>query len=73
MKTSALCRSIVIAGFVLGGAAMGRAHAASLSPDEARQIATDAYIYGYSLITSDVTGAAFTNVKAPDPRTFQRR
>lgn len=71
MKAPAMIQSIVIAGFVLGGSAVGRAHAASLSPDEARKIATDAYIYGYALITSDVTGAAFTNVKAPEPRTFQ--
>jgi uncharacterized protein (TIGR03000 family) len=37
----------------------------------AREIAEEAYIYGYSLITSDVTRAAFINVKAPDPKTFQ--
>ena len=29
------------------------------------------YIYGYSLITTEVTRTAFINVKAPDPRTFQ--
>jgi len=43
----------------------------ALTPDEAAKIATDAYIYGYALITSDVTRAAFINVKAPSPRTFQ--
>jgi hypothetical protein len=41
------------------------------TPQEAQKIGVNAYIYGYSLITSDVTGAAFINVKAPDPRTFQ--
>ena len=31
------------------------AQAQGLSSEEARQIAEDAYIYGYSLITTDVT------------------
>jgi hypothetical protein len=47
------------------------AEAQSISADEAHQIAIDAYIYGYSLITSDVTRAAFINTKAPSPETFQ--
>jgi hypothetical protein len=42
-----------------------------LSPQAAQKIGVDAYIYGYSLITSDLTRAAFINVKGPDPRTFQ--
>ena len=71
MQTSALFRSIVIAGIVLWAMTPSPLHAANLTSEEGRQIATDAYIYGYSLITSDVTRAAFTNVKAPDPRTFQ--
>ncbi len=71
MQTSALFRSIVIAGIVLWAMTTSPLHAANLTSEEGRQIATDAYIYGYSLITSDVTRAAFTNVKAPDPRTFQ--
>ena len=36
--------------------------AQSLSPDEARAIAIDAYIYGYSLITTEVTRVQMTNV-----------
>jgi hypothetical protein len=44
---------------------------ADLTPDEAQKIGITAYIYGYSLITSDLTEAAFINVKAPDPKTFQ--
>jgi len=71
MQTSALFRSIVIAGIVLWAMTPSPLRAANLTPEEARQIAIDAYIYGYSLITSDVTHAAFTNVRAPDPRTFQ--
>jgi hypothetical protein len=42
-----------------------------LGPQDAQKIGIDAYIYGYALITSDVTREAFVNVKAPDPRTFQ--
>ena len=42
-----------------------------LTPQEAQKIGVDAYIYGYPLITSDVTEEAFVNVKAPDPETFQ--
>ncbi len=37
-------------------------YAQSLSPAEVRQIAEDAYIYGYSLITSEVTRVQTTNV-----------
>lgn len=38
------------------------AHAQSLSPAEAREIAEDTYIYGYSLITTEVTRVQMTNV-----------
>jgi hypothetical protein len=34
------------------------AKAQSLSPTEARQIAEDAYVYGYSLITTEITPRA---------------
>ena len=67
MQTSALFRSIVSAGIVLWAVTPCPLHAADLTSEEARQIATDAYIYGYSLMTSDVTREAFINVKAPDP------
>jgi len=62
MKTSALLRSIVFAGLVVGGTTLGRAHAAPLTPEKARQIAMDSYIYGYSLITTEVTRVQMTNV-----------
>jgi hypothetical protein len=45
--------------------------AAELSPQEAKKIAIDAYIYGYALMTSDVTKKAFINTVAPNPETFQ--
>jgi hypothetical protein len=45
--------------------------AADLSPQEAKKIAIDAYVYGYALMTSDVTEKAFVNTTAPNPETFQ--
>lgn len=42
------------------------ARAQSLSPADARQIAEDAYIYGYSLITTEVTRLQGTNFAKPD-------
>jgi hypothetical protein len=45
--------------------------AADLTPQEAKKVAVEAYIYGYSLMTSDVTEKAFINTIAPNPRTFQ--
>jgi hypothetical protein len=38
------------------------ANAQSLSPAEAQQIATDAYVYGYSLVTTEVTRVQMSNV-----------
>jgi hypothetical protein len=35
---------------------------AAISPEEAKQIALDAYIYGYSLVTTDVTRVQMSNV-----------
>ena len=45
--------------------------AADLTPQEAKKIAVEAYIYGYALMTSDVTEKAFINTVGPDPKTFQ--
>jgi hypothetical protein len=42
------------------------AKAQSLSPTEARQIAEDAYVYGYSLITTEVTRVQGSNLAKPD-------
>lgn len=36
--------------------------AQALTPEEAEAIAMDAYIYGYSLITTEVTRVQMTNV-----------
>jgi hypothetical protein len=43
------------------------ASAQSLSPAEARQIAEDAYVYGYSLITTEVTRVQGTNIAKAEP------
>jgi hypothetical protein len=40
--------------------------AEALSPVDARQIAEDAYVYGYSLITTEVTRIQGTNFAKPD-------
>lgn len=37
----------------------------ALSPQEARQIAEDAYVYGYSLVTMEMTRRVMTNVREP--------
>lgn len=62
--------------FIAGASALLMAtlvptQAADLSPQEAKKIAIDAYIYGYALMTSDVTEKAFINTTAPNPETFQ--
>ena len=38
---------------------------------EASSIAHQAYIYGYPLVTTKITGLAFVNTAKPDPRTLQ--
>jgi hypothetical protein len=41
-------------------------HAQDMTPDEARQIAKDAYVYGYPLITMEMTRRVMTNVREPE-------
>jgi hypothetical protein len=38
---------------------------------EASSIAQEAYLYGYPLVTTKITGLAFINTAKPDPRTLQ--
>lgn len=57
-RTATLGGLTALAGAPIGSAA----RAQSLSPAEARQIAEDAYIYGYSLITTEVTRVQMSNV-----------
>jgi len=42
-----------------------------MTEQEAAGIATDAYIYGYALVTTKMTSLAFTNTIKADPATFQ--
>ena len=40
-------------------------NSSAVTPDEAAKVATDAYIYGYPLITMEMTRRVSTNVAAP--------
>jgi hypothetical protein len=73
-RTHALWRRRCVAGIALGSLmvfAAVPALADARTPQEAKQIAIDSYIYGYTLITSDVTEKAFTNTTAPNPKTLR--
>jgi hypothetical protein len=50
------------AALVLGSNSTKSSAQTSVSPQEAAEIAIDAYIYGYSLITTEVTRVQMTNV-----------
>ncbi len=54
--------SAVVAGLVLGSAP---ASGAAVSEQEAAQIGTDAYIYGYPLVTMEMTRRVLTNSAEP--------
>src|SRR5262245_54595167 len=56
-----MIRSLVVAAALLV-LATGAAHAQADAVKEAVEIATEAYVYGYSLITTDVTRVQMTNV-----------
>jgi hypothetical protein len=58
--------ALATGGAVTNLAMSSRAHAQSLSPADARQIAEDAYIYGYSLVTTDVTRVQGSNLLKPE-------
>ena len=64
MSMLSTAASRAFAAFI-GGLLMASASAASaqsLTPSEAKAIAEDAYIYGYSLITTEVTRVQMSNV-----------
>jgi hypothetical protein len=54
----------VMAIFMMTGC--GNLNAPTLRPEEAMEIAMDAYIYGYPLVTFDMARQQETNVAAPD-------
>lgn len=66
MKKTCNMFTSVLAAFVITTALVAcTAHtksAPTLTPDEVQQIAVDAYIYGYSLVTTDVTRMQMSNV-----------
>ena len=43
----------------------------AMTPHEAQKIGADAYVYGYALITSEITRQTFTNVATPSVQTLQ--
>lgn len=44
----------------------GQSGSGQLTPDEAKAIALDAYVYGYSLVTVEMTRRVMTNVDKPE-------
>lgn len=66
MRTKQMLRSIAVAAFVMTVCALP-ARAQSVSTDEAKSIAEDAYIYGYSLISVEMSRKVMTNVEKPAP------
>ena len=56
----------LFAGFLLSVGFAGAGVAQTPSPQEAAKIAMDAYLYGYSLITTEVTRVQMTNVAEVD-------
>jgi hypothetical protein len=64
MKLRQTLLAIVLTSF--GLAASEAAEQDSVTPQEAREIAMDAYIYGYSLITTEVTRVQMTNVPSAE-------
>ena len=64
MKKHLLLSAITLAG--LSAASLQTTWAGELSASDAQQIATDAYVYGYSLVTTDVTRIQMSNVGKAD-------
>lgn len=58
------CALAILAALALGSGVVSPARAA-LTADETVRLATDAYIYGYPLVTMEYTRRALTNVVAP--------
>jgi|GEM_PF-4219052 len=62
-------RGTLAAAFAAAYHAGSAALAAGVSPDEARAIARDAYIYAYPMVMMEVSGKISTNVTAPHGNT----
>jgi hypothetical protein len=61
-KTMALSLGLLLS-VALAPAAMVQSASPAITEQEAQAIATDAYIYFYSLVTMDVTRRQFTNIE----------
>ena len=57
---------LILASAILALAAAPMGASAEVAPQEAVAIATDAYVYGYSLVTTDVTRIQMSNVAKVD-------
>lgn len=66
MQIHYLARSAILASLALAPMAVN-AQPGTPNVQEAVAIATDAYVYGYSLVTTDVTRIQMSNVAAPTP------
>src|SRR5208337_3545843 len=58
----AVVKAALLCAFLVLPASGGAQGPQGLTPQEAQEIALDAYIYGYSLITTDVTRVQMSNV-----------
>jgi hypothetical protein len=57
----------LVVGLLVGSAFATAAQSEDIAPADARQIAEDAYIYGYSLVTTEVTRVQGTNIPKSEP------
>ncbi len=69
-KLNVLLNQLIAVGLLaatplVAGCAWGQS-AAGLSPGEAKELAVDAYIYGYPLVTMEYTRRVITNVSKPE-------
>lgn len=60
------CMPTAIFTFALIATSANRAHAEPIPADEALKIAIDAYVYGYPLVTMEMTRRVMTNVAKPE-------
>ena len=65
MKTLRFCLAWLIAGLALVAFAPTNRAADAVSEEEALKIGTEAYIYGYSLVTMEMTRRVMTNTDVP--------
>ena len=62
--SKAICAAIVLAlAATLLGAVPVKASGAPLTPEEARAIAVEAYVYFYPMVTMDITRKQMTNIE----------